>query len=736
MTAPTRSPLTTLTPGASFRQYYLLEQIGVGGQGVVWSALDQDGDRIYAIKFNEILDLDEAHADDLRDEHQLENLVELDHAHILPILEYGFEERVRFTISPYVPGGTLAQRIKAEPLTVQAVLRYGLEIASALDFLHSRGVIHRDLKSSNILLDLDGRSYLADFGLARILSTSTLAFHTGHGTPPYAPPEQNRLKEITPKSDVYSFGILLYEMFTGQLPWNGKKQLGIEQLYSRQELPDPRELDPDLPPLLAEVLRRTTSADPERRPRSSGEVMKVLCRVFNVPYQPQQGGKERGGEVSELLRQGLAQWEATEGMYNLGLTRFALIDLERTEIDKNLFGRFLLTQALTYGYNDEEWWASISDPRERLAVASILLRKENEAIAERILGHLSGDMEIRSFSKGVPQSILTSLLEIGVKTDNPMLRQKMFQEIRGLAQPGRSWGDGSLPLNEYMVKRLGTQALEDSEAGDAAAELIGHLRITPAVQVAARRRKRGDERRIAALLLIQQTAGSLPPQVRGELRFTLSTEWFVRRFVRQPVRLVGAYVLAVLGAALGFGLQVYSTYNLPNFMDIDRFTISLERGLIIGAVFGLGIFMTRVIVERFHESNALLRVLLGTLVGGLGMNIALLVFHLLFLGTPPRGFLITGGCMLIALAFAFGSLTHSYLLKSFLTSLAVFAAVLGTWWLHINRAGSPVELTPIFRYAYAWPLTQVSVTALLVALPIGILGNLVNLSVKDERDYS
>src|SRR6185436_8483042 len=102
-------------------------------------------------------------------------------------------------------------------------------------------------------------------------STSTLAFHTGHGTPPYSPPEQIQMKAITPKSDVYSFGILLYEMFTGQLPWNGKKQLSIEQLNSKEELPDPREFNKDLPPLLTSVLRRVTAADPELRPPSAGE---------------------------------------------------------------------------------------------------------------------------------------------------------------------------------------------------------------------------------------------------------------------------------------------------------------------------------------------------------------------------------------------------------------------------------------------------------------------------------
>src|SRR4030095_12816257 len=252
-----------LTSGSLFRQYRLLEQIGVGGEGVVWSALDQHQGQIHAIKFKDVPDSASAESDDMGDKHQLEKLVRLQHAHILPILEYGFEAQLRFTVSPYIPGGTLMQKIKMAPLPIEEIVRCGTEICSAIDDLHSQGVIHRDLKSQNILLDLRDNCYLADFGLARLVTTSTLAFHTGHGTPPYASPEQIQSRALSPKSDLYSFGILLYEMFTGQLPWNGKRQLGMEQLSSEQELPDPREFNEDLPFVLADVLRRVTSAGPD-----------------------------------------------------------------------------------------------------------------------------------------------------------------------------------------------------------------------------------------------------------------------------------------------------------------------------------------------------------------------------------------------------------------------------------------------------------------------------------------
>lgn len=729
-----RSLFNALTPGSLFRQYRLLEQIGVGGEGVVWSALDENQGQLYAIKFRDVPDLSEA--DDFEDRQQLDGLVKLRHAHILPIVEYGFGAQMRFTVTPYLAGGTLTQKMRIAPLNLDEIIQCGTEIASALDYLHSQGIIHRDLKSQNILLDLRNHCYLSDFGLARLITTSTVAFHTGHGTPPYASPEQIQSRVLTRKSDLYSFGILLYEMFTGQLPWNGKKQLSVEQLNSNQELPDPREFNGKLPFALTEILRRTTAADPTARPSSAGEIMRAIRRTFNVQVDAPLSTSNTNGwivssrEVDELLKRAFAQWNSTDETYNLGLTKFALVHMKREQLDLDRYQRFLLSQALTYAFHDSQWWLAVRDPREKLALSAKLLRKHNEAITGRIVTHLAGDPAIVALPSGLPGEMTTALLETGINTDNAFLRREIFEGLQMLTAPRSTWREPS-PLNSDQARRLGEFALDDSEFGDTAAELIGHLRSAPAVRVLMNHR--GNERKISALLLVQRVAGSLPRFVPGDLRFRLSAETIIQRLIQEPVSLMGAYVLAFLGAALGVGLQVYLTYNLPDFLDTARVTTSLIQGLIVGAVFGMGIFLTRVVMERFRSSPVVLRLFTATVLGMIGLNTALLIFHLLFLSTPLRGPLVTAACGLISITFALSGLLPWRLPRMALSSIAVFAGIVGTWWIHTQYAASLMDLTPVFRYAYAWSLTRVSLTALGVALPIGILGNLVNLTLAEEK---
>ena len=726
-----------LHPGLHFHQYQLLEQIGVGGQGVVWSAEDSRRNEIVAIKLTEVVDSEQQQIDDEMFERQVGKLLNVQHPHILPMYDFGVEGGSRYLVSPYVPGGSVFEKIRQASLPLEDALRFSAEVASALDYLHGQGIVHRDLKSSNILLSLKNHTYLADFGLARSVSLTTKAMHTGRGTAPYAPPEQLKRLEISAKSDIYSFGILLYEIFAGELPWGGESALGIQQLYSFAELPDPCELNNTLPPLMKDVLRRVTSGDPALRPSSAGEVMKMIYYIFELRDYRLPGGSAddrvvvRAHDAAELFDQNLAQWTTDETTSELSLTKFALIHFDHKRQDEKevegAAGRFMLFHALMYGYEDEYWWSRVANSHDRLAVCAGLLRMQNEVLAVRVLNHLLDDTKLQQTSGEHYGKIAAALLQVAVHSTDPALSRKMLSGLQALIPPTSAWKNAK-PQPE-QDKSLGALALEDSDAGDQAARLIGHIRSQPAVDFILKNADK--DRLIPALLEIQRSAGSLPAFLPGNIRLRVTLEWIIHRLTIQPARLFGAYMLAFAGATLGIATQVYLTYRLPEFMDAARISSSLEQGLICGTLFGLGILLTRVIVERFSGSSAWLRVLFATLAGAIGMNISLFIFHVLFINTAPRGMLITLGCVLIALAFAVGGLIRWRAIRMILTSAAVLATIVGTWWIHVALAGSVTELTPFFRYDYAWPAAQIVLTACLVSLWIGIFGNLVQLAVKE-----
>jgi serine/threonine protein kinase len=724
--------ISELHPGFQFGQYHLLEQIGLGGQGMVWSAEDRTRGHIVAIKFNELSESPQQLVDDMMFEKQSQKLLSVRHPHILPVYDYGLKEQVRYLVAPYVPGGSLFERVRRGPLPLEDALRFAAEIASALNHLHGQGIIHRDLKPSNILLNLDQRTYLADFGLARAVSNTTQDMHTGRGTPPYAPPEQHKRLEITPRSDIYSFGIMLFEIFTGQLPWAGEQILGIQQLYSNSELPDPYEINNHLPPLMKDVLRRVTSADPARRPSSAGEVMKMLYYVFNMDelFVPGNFGTDSFEDLApatnQLLEQGLDQWKRTQGKIELGLTKFALIhrgQASQTASAQGETGRFMLFHALTYGYQDEFWWGRVSNAQDRLVVSSALLAHRNEVIAGRVMDYLMRDKDTGVKREVFTPALLSSFLEMAGRSANPTLAGRLLAGVRFLMPPSAAWNDSA--LTPVQANLLGKVAMEDSALGDQAARLIGHLRSQPAIDFLLEHAS--PARLVGALFEVREAAHGLPAHVHGGLRLRVTFEWIVHRLTAQPSRLIMAYAFAWLGATLGIGAQVYLTYRLPEFMDTVRITSSLQQGLIVGSVFAFGILCTRVIVERFHGAAALMRLTAGTLAGALGMNLALLVFHVLFINTPPRGFLVTLGCILIACSYAVSGLFRRRWIGMLLSTTAIFISIIASWWVHGFLTGQLAEWTPLFHYEYNWSMMQVSFTALIVAACMGTLGNLVSL---------
>jgi len=721
--------LSEFRPGLRFLQYELLEEIGVGGQGVVWSASEKKNSRIVAIKFSEASAPQVQVVPEDVFEQQGRLYSQLDHPNILPLYDFGSLQGLRYLISLYIPGGSLQDQLAAGRLPVDAALYFAAHIASALDYLHGQGIIHRDLKPGNVLVDFSRNIYVFDFGLARVLSDSTRAMHTGHGTVPYSPPEQHNHSEITIQSDLFSFGVMLYHFFTGRIPWNGELTLGIQQLHKGEEIPDPREFNAELPSMLVKALRRITAAQPAARPKSASEVMQMLYYVFNAPPVPVDTALRKdtspiGLGANEILKGGIAGWTHSITTVPLTLTKFALVEMGQIQSSgvgaPDNLDSFMLHCALAYGYNSDLWWKKVESPRERLRIAGALIQRDNEALTSRVLGYLLRDPAILSSKAILPDGLTYNLLDIASHKVSQALKYNIFKFLETVLRPLANW-QSSIPAPE-QVQMLAHLACEETSIGDQAARLIGRLHSTEAV--AALLKLADDDRRDQAMFKVYEAAGSLPPNLPASMRLALSTERLARWLTSNLASLLGVYALAALGVALGFAAQVYLTYRLPDYMDLARISIAVERGLIMGLVFGFGIFITRLLTALLPFSKALPRIVIATLVGGATLTIGLLLYDILFLNTSPGGILYAMGCFLISAGFAFGQWTRPLAVKLLISALAIFTALGGTWFGHIALMGFPTGMSPIFFYDYGWPISQILGTMLAAGLPMAILGPL------------
>ena len=213
-------------------------------------------------------------------------LAKLQHPHILPVHDFGQSDGFTYIVMPFIKTGTLAAVLTGQPLPFDQIRRVITQVGDALDCAHSQGLVHRDVKPSNILLDERGNCLLADFGIAKILEGADTLTATGSllGTPKYMSPEQGMGTPIDGRSDIYSLGVVLYEMATGQVPFEAETPLAIVVKHIRDPLPVPSRVNPDIPePLQRMIFRAMHKERSERFPTASALVDAISTLTVAPP---------------------------------------------------------------------------------------------------------------------------------------------------------------------------------------------------------------------------------------------------------------------------------------------------------------------------------------------------------------------------------------------------------------------------------------------------------------------
>jgi serine/threonine protein kinase len=302
--------------GENVGSYRIIEKLGQGGMATVFKAYHPALDRYVAIKV--------LHPAFKEDPHFLERftrearvVARLEHPNIVPIYDFAEHEGQPYLVMKYIEGETLKARLQRSPLMKNEAIITIKAVAAALNYAHGRGVLHRDVKPSNIMIAKDGEVYLTDFGLARMAEAgaSTLTGDMLMGTPQYISPEQaSGEKNLTPCTDIYSFGIVLYEIVVGRVPFNADTPFSIIHDHIYTPLPLPSEVNPKVTASIQQVLLKALAKDPEDRYKSGTELVEAFLGALKEKDEkivvPVSLADTKGIEVGEVETEAGKEWIA------------------------------------------------------------------------------------------------------------------------------------------------------------------------------------------------------------------------------------------------------------------------------------------------------------------------------------------------------------------------------------------------------------------------------------------
>lgn len=288
--------------GKQFGHYQIIAPFGEGGMAAVFKAYQPAMERFVAIK---VLPRHMAASREFLARFQLEAklLAQLQHPHILPVFDFGEAEGYTYIVMPLVQGGTLSDLIRRRRFSVSEARDIIFQIGSALGYAHARGMIHRDVKPSNVLIDESGNCLLTDFGLARMLESTSNLTSTGAivGTPAYMAPEQGVGGKIDKRSDIYSLGIIFFELLSGRVPYTADTPIAIVFKHIQDPLPSVKKYNPDLPAEVEMILYKVLAKNPEDRYQTVEDFLRALQQIDIPEKLPVWNGELQAPEDPERL---------------------------------------------------------------------------------------------------------------------------------------------------------------------------------------------------------------------------------------------------------------------------------------------------------------------------------------------------------------------------------------------------------------------------------------------------
>src|SRR5450432_2404743 len=715
-----------MEPGYNIEHYTLIEPIGQGGQAIVWSANDERLKRMVAIKMikprsegspDSTVPGDEV-AQRFADEARI--IADLEHPAILPIYTFGNDGGVLYIVMRYMAGGTLTRRVQNGPFDLRDTIRLATPLADALDLAHHRKIIHRDIKSENILLDARSNAYLSDFGLSVTLGDTT---SPGAGTLAYMSPEQLMGDPINERSDLYAFAMLMYEMLVGHLPSINGQPWNIQQVMAAAQLPIPEPMSI----AVADVLRRALALEPGQRHASANEIITALVAVEAASITPanvvpaEQIAPSTDPAVlalrkaQSLFDTALDDWADGAGRFRFYAEDFKFVEAYFVDHEfwhltlEDATRRLMLRAALEHGHAVQTWWDALTDPAERRAIALQTLGSELATARDRALTYLAG------LPESDPPAIPTHVAALLRAEPDPSVRRTGIAVLASRGSSAPDWQP--FAFSESIDLTLAALATDDPDPilATQAAEALARLQAGKAVEQIGHQASAGHSGAQRALADIRRLAPNLPTGIPAQARRRAWATVSVRQLFAPG--LLGRYLAAAVGFALGWGIVQYVQYKGRDLLPLQAVGNAAASGVLYSLLVALGVLLAAEPANRLRVWTKPSRIGLSWL---LGMALTLMAFLVLrrfyyFNTDPPDAVWMLLASAAFAGGFSISSgLTRNISLRAIGGTFGILLGIYFSWqWYSNGNAADPL--------IYFGQDSQALILSLVIAVSTGVL---------------